>query len=189
MLDATAATVTTAFFTIFAKNKIMTKKRKSRKKPSANNSMLMLIAIVAILAIVSVVVAYFVLDNDNNETIETITEIIQTDDNSLRTEEQKTIKTPIEGTWVSNYDGAMLTISGTTFSLELPSVDASGNVKGSIAVENTIVTFSNTTGTKTCIGKEGHYNYSFEDDELMLNKIKDPCDRRSERMTESWFRL
>ena len=169
----------------------MAKKRKSRKKPLDNNSMLMLIAIVAILAILSIVTAYYILDNDDKQidAIETVTKIIQTDDNTQKTEEQGTIKTAIEGTWVSNYDGAMLTISGTTFSIELPSVDASGNVKGSIAVENTIVTFSNTTGTKTCIGKEGHYNYSFEGDELMLNKIKDPCDRRSERMTESWFRL
>ena len=168
----------------------MATKRKSKRKSSSNNSMVMLVAIVIILAIISIVTAYFILNNDEQiEAIETITEIVKTDDNSLKTEKQTVVKTPIEGTWVSNYDGAMLTISGTTFAIELPSVDASGKVKGNISVEKTIVTFTNTTGLKACIGKKGHYNYSFENDELILTLIKDPCESRLERMTETWFRL
>ena len=168
----------------------MAKKRKSRKKTSGNNSMLMLIGIVAVLAILSVVAAYFILNNNEQiETIETVTEIVKTDSNSQETVKPVETKTPIEGTWVSNYDGAMLTISGLTFTIELPSVDAGGNVKGNIAVEKTIVIFTNINGIKNCIGNEGHYNYSFENDELILTKIKDNCESRSERMTESWFRL
>lgn len=169
----------------------MAKKRKSRKKPANNNSMLTLIAIVAVLAIVSVTTAYFILNDDGEiDPVETIDVIeIKTDDKTEITKEQISIITPIDGTWVSNYDGAMLSISGTTFTLELPSVDASGTAKGSITVQSTLVIFLNKTGNKTCIGKEGHYKYSFENNELILTKIKDPCENRSERMTESWFKL
>lgn len=168
----------------------MAKTRKSRKKPSGNNSMVMLIAIVAILAILSIVAAYFILDNDEQlEAIESVTEIVKTDNNTQETDNKTEEKTAIEGTWVSNYDGAMLTISGLSFTIELPSVDAGGKVKGNIAVEKTMVTFTNTTGPKACIGKKGQYNYSFYKDELKLTLIKDPCESRSERMNETWFRL
>ena len=169
----------------------MAKKRINRKKPNSNNSTITLVIIIIILAIISVVTAYFMLDEEDKpsqDLIENLTKTSNTDVNTENTIENK-VTTPIDGTWVSNYDGAMLTISGTTFSIEMPSVDASSKDKGSIAVQETIVSFTNTSGNKACIGKEGHYNFSFIDDELMLNKIKDPCDSRAQRMSETWFKL
>lgn len=173
----------------------MAKKRRSRKKTKSENSFITLVIIIVLLAIVSVVTAYFILGDDEKQIPDLIENEAGTQNksdvethNNDAINESKT-KTDIDGTWVSNYDGAMLTITGNTFSLEMPSVDASSKVNGSLAVEKTIVSFTNTSGNKACIGKEGHYNYSFIDGELMLNKIKDPCDRRSERMTETWFRL
>lgn len=168
----------------------MAKKRKSRKKPNRNNTTITLVMIIILLATISVVTAYFMLDDEDKpsqDLIENLTQTTTTEVNEKNTESK--ITTPIDGTWVSNYDGAMLTISGNTFSIEMPSVDASSKVKGSLAVEETIVSFSNTSGNKACIGKEGHYNFSFIDGELMLNKIKDPCESRAQRMSETWFKL
>lgn len=173
----------------------MAKKRRSRKKPKSGNSFITMVIIIVLLVIVSVVTAYFILGDDEKQIPELIENVFSTQDKSseeIKNNEPKTentIETAIDGTWVSNYDGAMLTITGNTFSLEMPSVDASSKIKGSLAVEKTIISFTNTSGNKACIGKEGHYNYSFIDGELMLNKIKDPCDSRSQRMTETWFRL
>lgn len=173
----------------------MAKRRKSRKKNINNNSLVTLIIIIVLLGIISVVTAYFMLDEDQKDIPQLIENVIGSSDTNIETPietqpiEEKVITSPIDGTWVSNYDGAMLTISNGSFSIEMPSVDASSKVKGSLAVENTIVTFINATGNKSCIGKEGHYNYSFKDGELMLNMIKDQCENRSERMNETWFKL
>lgn len=172
----------------------MAKKRRSRKKPNNNNSIITLIIIIVILAIISVITAYFVLGDDEKQIPDLFEEIVSPENpgeeiKNIESIEEITVKTAIDGTWVSNYDGAMLTISGTTFSIEMPSVDASSKVSGRLAVEKTIVSFSNTSGNEACLGKEGHYNYSFIDGELMLNKIKDPCDSRSQRMIDTWFKL
>lgn len=173
----------------------MAKRRKSKKKKVNNNNLLTLIIIIIILGIISVVAAYFMLDEEQKNIPQLIENITSSTDNDIETPietkpvEEKIITSPIDGTWVSNYDGAMLTISNGSFSIEMPSVDASSKIKGSLAVENTIVTFINVSGNKSCIGIEGHYNYSFKDGELMLNMIKDKCEIRSERMRETWFKL
>ena len=102
----------------------------------------------------------------------------------------KTIeKTPLEGSWVSMYDGAILTFTGLNFSLDMPSVDSPEKITGKIAIESTIVTFYNTGGKKICLDDEGHYQFTFENDELNFKVIKDQCASRKERMTANWFKL
>jgi len=96
---------------------------------------------------------------------------------------------PLKGTWVSNYDGTMLTIKGDSFTLEMPSVDASSKVKGRIIIEKTIATFINDSKSKSCPSLEGHYSFSFENDELIFSLIKDECDTRINRMSVSWFKI
>jgi hypothetical protein len=173
----------------------MAKRRKSRKKTSTNNTLLTLIIIIVLLGIISVVTAYFMLNDENKDIPKLIENVVGSSDTNIETpadpkpDETEIIKTPIDGTWVSNYDGAMLTIENGTFSIEMPSVDASSKVKGTLALENSIVTFINKTEGKACKDEEGHYKFTFIDDELKLSKIKDACESRSERMNETWFRL
>ena len=56
-------------------------------------------------------------------------------------------------------------------------------------MEQNLVTFVNTSGKKVCIDIEGHYQFTFEEDELTFKLIKDNCPRRIELMSASWFKL
>jgi len=160
-----------------------TKSRK-RKKRTNYKPLIIILIVLAAIVVVSIGIGYFL---TRGETVPTTEETEQTE--TLNTDELKSMKTPLEGTWVSNYDGAILGINGLTFSLDMPSVDAPETVKGSITVEQNLVTFINITGDDICPKMEGHYKFSFEDDEITFNLIKDNCDIRKERMTMSWFKL
>ena len=163
---------------------------KRKRKSKGNNSTMVMFSVLIILAIVSIVIAYFVLYSEGTQT--EATETVSTEHVKQKEEvKQQTteIKTALEGTWVSNYDGTMLTIEGLGFTLDQPSVDGSGQIKGTLAVEKTTVTFTNTNGIKKCIGKKGKYSFSFENDELNLKLIKDPCESRAEKMVSGWFKL
>jgi hypothetical protein len=171
-----------------------------RKKNAKNdNSFFKLLIIVLAIAVVSVAAAYFILRKDDVSVSKSISNILgnsKLDKNTM--EMPKTVKNletehlksgPLEGTWVSNYDGAMLSIKGGSFSIEMPSVDASSKVEGKIMIVKTIATFVNTNGNEKCREVEGHYSFSINNDELQFTKIKDSCSKRESRMKESWFKL
>lgn len=145
--------------------------------------------IVILLAILSVVIAYFVLpfaDDDNMLPSKTETEI----NDQKEDEPVITIEPIYTGTWVSNYDGAMLTIDRYSFTLEMPSVDHQSKIKGEMSVVKNVLTFVYTSGSANCRGKEGHYQYTLEENgDIFFKLIKDNCKSRKERMQMSWFRL
>jgi hypothetical protein len=124
-----------------------------------------------VLAIISVIAAYYLSGEDNKH--ENRTDVITN---------------PIEGTWVSNYNGTMLTIEGRTVTLESPSVDDFNKITGKIIIEENIVTFTYENGS--CKDLEGHYLYSIDEKgELFFKLIKDSCPHRLEVMTKTWFAL
>ena len=141
----------------------------------------MLVAII----LVSIIFGYLMTKNGHNIFTNEETEQSIPDSST----EPEDIKTTIEGTWVSNYDGAILGINGLTFSLDLPSVDAPKTIKGVISVEQNLVTFNDGSGNSNCRNMEGHYKFRIENDEISFELIKDPCESRKERMTMSWFKL
>ncbi|MCB2207936.1 MAG: hypothetical protein KQH67_06530 [Bacteroidetes bacterium] len=159
-------------------------KSRTRKKRTNYKPLIIILIVLAAIVVISIGIGYFL---TRGETVPTNEDTEQTE--TLSTDELKSMKTPLEGTWVSNYDGAILGINGLTFSLDMPSVDAPETVKGTIAVEQNLVTFIIITGDDMCPNMEGHYKFSFEDDEITFNLIKDNCDIRKERMTMSWFKL
>ncbi|NOX86447.1 MAG: hypothetical protein GXO86_10885 [Chlorobi bacterium] len=142
-----------------------TTRRHSKK--TGNNNLFIFLAIIIVLALISIIAAYFLTD---------------------KTASQDQTVTPIEGTWVSNYNGTMLTVNGLTITLELPAVDKSTIIKGKIAVEKNIVTFIYEDGP--CNNIEGHYQYTFDvKGELFFKLIKDNCPSRQELMSASWFKM
>lgn len=165
------------------------KKKSPRKKKKNSSSLFKFLALVIVLAIISMAVAYYIDHTDNpNRTEPSPTEMLTNKDQDETALAE--IKTTIEGTWVSNYDGVMLTISGLTFTMESPSVETSSNVKGTLSVENNIVTFVNTSGSEPCKNKEGHYLFVLDEKgDLKFNLIKDSCASRVERMSVSWYRI
>jgi hypothetical protein len=153
--------------------------RKKTKRKQINNNVIIFLAIVIVLALISVVIAYFVTDKESdaaaipNKTVQ-------------QNEKQNT--SVLEGTWVSNYDGTMLTIKGQKVTFEMPSVDDRGKINGSINIEKNIVTFFQTDGP--CGNEEGHYLYSIDQKkELFFKLIKDNCTSRKELMSMTWFKL
>ena len=166
--------------------------KKARKKKSAqtkNNGLWVFIAIIIVIAIISMLISYYWVKEEKPETFllppDQTMEVAKTDKN-----EATVIATPIDGTWVSNYDGAMLTIKGGTFSLEIPGVDEGSKTVGRFSIEGNICTFTNTGGSASCKGNEGHYLYALDEaGELSFDLIKDICESRKERMSASWFSL
>lgn len=166
-----------------------TSTRKKKKKP---NSFVIFLLVVILLALVSFGISYFMLDNGAiaPEVIKT-TPASQEESISETAKQKVTTKEldPIQGTWVSNYDGTMMTIQAGSFTLESPAVDNPEKIKGSIGINKTIITFV-FSGKNTCGSVEGHYEYQLEaGGEIYFKKIKDPCSMRSELMSASWFKL
>lgn len=170
----------------------MAKKTNTRKKKKGNGQLIKFVLIVLFIAIISVLIAYFYTNREKFKLTETVENMMNSSsDTTVITKKiKKQVKdNPLKGTWVSNYDGTMLTIKGDSFTLEMPSVDASSKVKGRIMIEKTIATFINDADTKTCPSVEGHYSFSFENDELLFSLIKDECETRKNRMSVSWFKI
>lgn len=170
----------------------MAKKTTGRKKKTSENSMGKIVIIVAVLAILSVVIAWFLMNKDEQDNL--LPDVFKTDNNLNENKNQPTetklIKTLLDGTWVSNYDGSMLTIENGKFTIETPAVDAGNKYHGFISVENTVVSFIWDTDSKLCPANEAHYSFSFENDELKLSKVKENCKTAEKKLTSStWFRL
>jgi len=170
------------------KNKIMSAKSRKKSKKKTNSLWIFLAVIIAI-AIISMTFSYFWIEQDKPEVL--LLPNTEQDQKTVEpTKKQLDFATPIEGIWVSNYDGVMLTITGLTFTLESSGVDETQKIKGDLSIEENIVTFVYTSGSEVCKGPEGHYLYSIDGkDELFFKLIKDICDGRKERMTASWFKL
>ena len=159
-------------------------KSKKRNKPGNYKTLIVLFILLVAIAIASVIISYFI-TNDESDILSQETE--QSDQPTGN--EQNIIKTSLEGTWVSNYDGAILTITGLSFIIENPGVDDPTKTSGKLAVEQNLVTFVNTGTDEVCKGTEGHYQFTFDKDEVSFRLIKDNCESRKERMTANWFRL
>lgn len=153
----------------------MAKRSKKTGAKNGQNNLLLFFAIIIILAIISTIIAFYYQD-----------EFKETAPDDQQQTEVKT--TNLEGTWVSNYDGKMLSINGLNITIESPSVDETGRITGRISIEENIITFVYTTGI--CETLEGHYLYSInEDGEVFFKLIKDSCESRIEHMTMTWFKL
>lgn len=138
-------------------------------------------AIIIVIAILTMIVSYFYMDEDKPDVL-----LVP----STKQQEKQDSAFQLAGTWVSHYDGAMLTLTSRSFTLEISGVDAGSKVRGTLAVEGNIVTFVNASDADECIGLEGHYLFSIDEKgEVFFKLIKDPCESRKERMTAGWFSM
>ncbi len=169
-----------------------------RKKTKKTNHLLIFVMVIVILAAISLSVSYFILQDDSLKDFSPFenTSTERTEDAEASTPaitpDPVAVDKPtlLDGTWVSNYDGNIMTISGLSFTLESPSVSDASKLSGSLSIEKSIVTFTYTSGTKTCLQIEGHYQFLLEGrDEVFFELIKDNCSKRKDRMSQSWFKL
>ena len=161
-------------------------KRKSRKKRNKNNrSFTIFFIIVIIIAILSFAITYFVTQSDSEALVD-----------AAKVEKEVTTpmtviqKSSLEGTWASYNDGAMLTIIGLTFTIELPNVEGTIIASGKIVVNDNIITFINTSEKSDCNVKPGIYSFSIQDDnDLTFMKVEDNCKSRIAQIEASWFKV
>ncbi len=179
---------------ILAKKSIMANRRNiTRKGKNTPNSFLIFMVVVVVLALISFAISYFVLDQDKEiqKKVAELEEPIKTNPIEGEVSDQEGLNTmaQLSGTWVSNYDGTMLSIQGNTCVFESPAVDSPEKVTGTIQVNKSIITIVY-TGKHSCGSTEGHYEYQKEGEAgVFFKKIKDNCNSRSELMSASWFRL
>ncbi len=161
-------------------------KRKSRKpKKKKNNSFLVFFIVIIILAIVSFAITYFV----NNSEFEVVSSKPVIEEKVPKKEIGKNVNI-LQGTWASYNNGAMLTIDGQKFSIELPNVDATVIASGTVIIKDNVITFVDTSDSSKCKIKSGNYNFSISaNDEVTFTKIEDSCNARVDEIVATWFKV
>jgi len=165
----------------------MSAKQKQTKKKSSVNLPILLIIIVLV-GLLSYAVSYLFINNTPQEEVVVTQRNVNTEVSAGKGTTE--IMSPIEGSWYSTYDGTMLTISGTSFKMELAGVDESKVIKGTLLIKEAEVIFMNDSSSKTCVNKPGKYWWKVKDkDNLFFTKINDPCSNRVDRMIGGWERF
>lgn len=160
------------------------RKYKTRGKKS-NNSLMVFFIIVIVLALLSLVISYFIMETetDAGENVANTGEITTADKITSRV-------FALEGTWASYNDGAMLTITGRNFTIELPSVESTATISGKIVISDKTATFVNINEDSDCGIKPGAYKFVLQDnDEVTFIMIDDSCNSRSSQLVATWFRV
>ena len=160
----------------------MQRKSKKRKKRISLGS---LVLFFLILAIFSIVVAYFLThpkQHQEKSANTTPNSSVQT----TKTNASQTNNFPLNGTWASDYDGSILDIHGTSFSIEQPSVDSHHVEKGNIFISGNTVTFIYTDSSSLCKGKRGIYLFTRRKGHLILKLKTDICPDRKEKFATEW---
>lgn len=173
-------------------------KSRGRSRKKKTSPILIFILVIIALAAISMLLGYYLLRDDSDKGLK----IFGDESNKVETSKPDSPgsvlkETPtqekatlLEGTWVSNYDGNIMTIHGLHYTLESPSVDHVTKIKGRLSIEKSIITFVSQDGDESCKNVEGHYLFTLEGtDEIFFKLIKDKCPQRKERMTLSWFKL
>ncbi len=162
------------------------RKQAKNKKPSVNLSILLIIII--LVAILSYAISYLFINNTPKE--EAVVTHRNEKGRAIVSKGTTEIKSPLEGSWYSTYDGTMLTITGTTFKMEFAGVDESKPIQGTLLIKGQEVILMNKATSKTCVDKPGKYSWKVVDkDNLLFTKISDPCSNRVERMIGGWERF
>ena len=156
-------------------------KKKKRQVPSIS----IIIIIIALLAILSYALSFlFIRDASESDVITT-----RRNQNEAPASGKGTAS-PLNGNWYSTYDGAIMTINGNTFKLEMPGVDKNKVLSGMITWQGNKVEFVYNKTSETCGGDKGRYEWRMPTKDLLLfKKISDACTSRAERMTAPWDRF
>jgi len=165
----------------------MAKRTKSTgklKRNKKNNSFTYFLIAVIIIAILSFAITYIVTQAEHED------EVVVTTTNKHVVNNSKTkMLSEIEGTWASLNDGAMLTISGRDYTLELPNVEGTLVGKGTCLVVGNKITFVDTHGDTDCNISPGVYTFKITSDEITFEMVDDQCKSRYSMLSATWFKV
>jgi len=169
----------------------MAKRKSKRSKRKSNNSFTVFFIVVVIIAILAFVITYLVMESDKDEVIPVATEQEkQKETVNTNTANQVAPSEELQGTWASYNDGAMLTISGRNYTIELPNVEGTLLEKGTIRIMKGKITFVDTDDDSDCSISPGVYGYKLNSEgEITFEQIDDICKSRSIRLSATWFRV
>ena len=184
---------------------IMAKKRTAKRRSSkkkTGNSFAVIILIIVVLALLAFGITY-VMTNDVSvddyfslKSEKTEIEAKKNDNKVNDTKTEKVVKEQnvsvagvLEGTWVSNNDGAMLTINGKEFTIEQPSVDSPQKIKGTVVYGKNTITFINNNEKSDCGIRPGEYSFVVDNDGVTFSLINDTCKSRAIQLECNWFQL
>ncbi len=171
----------------------MAKRRSTRRKANNSNSFMIFFIIVIVLAVLSFVITYYVtktFDSVDKDVVNIQKTEATTEEVTEEVAKESTEKYVLEGTWASYNDGAMLTIRGRSFTIELPSVESTIVASGKIVIVGNTVTFVYTNQDSDCGIKPGKYEFVIEsDDEVTFSEIDDTCSSRKIQLIATWFRV
>ncbi len=166
----------------------MSAKRKQTKKKKSSLNFSIVLIIIVLVAILSYAITYLFINNTPKEDV-----VVSHRNQKTEMPAGKgtaAVKSPLEGSWYSTYDGTMLTITGTTFKMEFAGVDQNKIIKGTLLIKGAEVILMNDSSSKTCVDKPGKYSWGVKNnDNLFFTKINDPCSGRVARMTGGWERF
>ncbi len=180
----------------------MAKKRKTRRKSTAkkngNSSMGRLLIVLVIIAVLAFAITYIITTTSQKDASikesakseNPMPEKVKDENQSRMANEGPTIKKGnIDGTWVSENDGSMLTIKGRDYTIELPNVDGTVMESGTVVVLQHQVTFVNTVEDADCTVSPGVYKYEVVENTIVFQKVEDKCKSRVSRLSANWFKI
>ncbi len=166
----------------------MVKRRTKSRSTKKNNSFTIFLVVVIILALVSFAISYFVIQTDS-EIVKDNTNIEVPNTKPAIIKETVKQNPVLDGTWASYNDGAMLTITGHKFSIELPSVESTILASGTLEVVDNTVTFVYTNNNSNCGTTAGVYRFIVVNEEVTFVKDSDSCGSRVGLLVATWFKV
>lgn len=171
----------------------MSVKKRKRNKAQAPISISTVLLVFILLAIVAAIAAYYITKKSTPRALPRPVHIL----NQKELQNKKPslpkakpgIKNPMEGTWVSRSDGAILEVHSNKFSIDLPSVDSHNFQQGVITTEGAKVIFIFTGDKNPCKEGRGVYTFKIVQGSLHFKVEKDNCQSRKEKIVAVWDRF
>ncbi len=189
------------------KNPVRKTKSRTSKSNGLLKSILLILVVLISLALIAFAASYVYLRTSDKGEEGNLIENIQADtagesdftdrkeaeflttEAELKKKSEVIQKTALEGTWVSAENGAMFTVTNSSFTIDFPSVEAIKPMRGQISVsKNSFVTINN-ADMASCQGVEGNYSFELKAEDLVIKLKKDNCTQRASQLNASWFRL
>lgn len=186
-------------------------KTKSSSKNKGGISIIKTIIVVIVLFIVAAVMSYIYLHYFRNDKPSTqVTEIEQTalspketqpledvtpkksekiEPNKTEKTENQSSKTSIEGTWVSNLSGTMLTFKGDQYNIDFMGVESTKPFMGTFSISGNEIKFVNSKKNTICALEEGIYTFTFKGNNIIFTTKKDNCNKRSLALQSEWYKF
>lgn len=161
-----------------------TRKRKTRKAKKTKGSLFTIFLVFVILSMLAAAIAFFFYDIGKTKSI--IQPKVPAKTKTVAKQQDSNGKSMLEGSWVSNTDGRILEIHGTSFTLELPSVSDHEIIKGKILISGNTATIVYSGTKDKCAEHPGTYSFVMDNESIHFSVKHDNCEGRKQIFSTTW---